>query len=127
MELLLRYDLPFVSVTLVYQGASRDIQNILVDTGSATTVISADIVADLGIAPEATDLLQTIQGVGGIEIVYERQIDALTIGDRTIHNFVIEVGGVDYGFDINGILGMDALKQIRAIIDLAEMKLKFSE
>lgn len=127
MDLLLKADLPFVSVTLVYQGASREIQNILLDTGSATTVISADIVADLGIEPEATDILQTIRGVGGIEIVYERQIDALTIGDHSIHNFVIEVGGVDYGFDINGILGMDALNQVKAIIDLAEMKLKFGE
>jgi len=127
MELLLKADLPFIAITLTYQGASREVQNILVDTGSATTVISADVVADLGITPEATDILQTIRGVGGIEIVYERRIDALTIGDHTIHDFVIEVGGVDYGFDMNGILGMDALKQIKAIINLAEMKLAFSE
>lgn len=127
MELLLKDNLPFLSVTLVYQGASLEINNILLDTGSATTVFSADIVARVGIVPEPGDVLQTIQGVGGIEIIYERQVNELLIGDRTIRNLVIEVGGMDYGFDINGILGMNVLKQMKAIINLAKMKLEFTE
>jgi len=41
-------------------------------------------------------------------------------------DFEIEVGGMDYGFAINGILGMDFLTRSKAIINLATMKLEFS-
>jgi hypothetical protein len=32
---------------------------------------------------------------------------------------------MDYGFDLNGILGMDALTQARAIINLRDMRVDF--
>lgn len=38
-------------------------------------------------------------------------------------DFTIEVGVMDYGFDINGILGMDFLIETGAIIDLARMEI----
>jgi hypothetical protein len=34
---------------IAYQGAILDIDNILVDTGSATTILAADIVASIQI------------------------------------------------------------------------------
>ncbi|WP_279232902.1 hypothetical protein [Haloimpatiens lingqiaonensis] len=34
---------------------------------------------------------------------------------------------MDYGFDINGIVGMDFLKEIGAVIDLKNMKIVRSE
>lgn len=127
MDLRIKNDLPFLGVTITYQGFSLTIQDILVDTGSTSTVFAADVVADLGIVPEAEDVLRTIQGVGGVEVVYERQINELKIENHSIRDLVIEVGGMDYGFAINGILGMDVLKQISAIINLAEMKIEFAE
>lgn len=38
-------------------------------------------------------------------------------------DLTIEVGVMDYGFDINGILGMDFLIETGAIIDLARMEI----
>ena len=31
---------------------------------------------------------------------------------------------MDYGFDINGIIGMDFLKEINAVIDLDKMEIQ---
>ncbi|GAB4398787.1 MAG: hypothetical protein OHK0052_21980 [Anaerolineales bacterium] len=40
--------------------------------------------------------------------------------------FEIEVGGMDYGFDMNGILGMDFLLGIGAILDLSQLQITFN-
>jgi len=38
------------------------------------------------------------------------------VGEHQLPKFEIEVGGMDYGFDIQGILGMDFLRQTRAVL-----------
>lgn len=127
MELRLKDDLPFLQVTITFRNSTLTIQDVLLDTGSASTIFAADVVARLGITPEADDILRTIQGVGGVKVVYERQIDKLAIENHSIRDLIIEVGGMDDGFAINGILGMNVLRNINAIINLAEMKIEFAE
>lgn len=39
-----------------------------------------------------------------------------------LDNFKIEVGVMDYGFEINGILGMDFMKVVGAVINLDKME-----
>ncbi len=124
MKLSLKYDLPFTTATIAYKRATLEIPDVLVDTGSASTVLAADIVAAVQITPIAEDVLHTIRGVGGSEVVFTRRIDYLKVGERSIADFEIEVGGMDYGFQINGILGMDFLTQIGAIINLQEMRIE---
>jgi len=50
-----------------------------------------------------SDVLYTIRGVGGTEAVFSRRIDRLQLGDREVVDFEVEIGGMDYGFEINGI------------------------
>lgn len=71
--------------------------------------------------------MHTIRGVGGVEVVYLGEVDHLIVGERSIANFEIEVGGMDYGFEINGILGMDFLMVSSAIINIRELRLDFCE
>lgn len=127
MDLQLRHSIPFVTIQLTYQGHTIDVSDVLVDTGSGATVISADIAIDIGISPQPSDNIRTIQGVGGIEVVYERQIDSVQIGQWRTDNLIVEISGMDYGFTINGILGMDVLLQSGALIDLRLLQLNFSE
>lgn len=127
MDLQLRYSIPFVTIQLTHQGQTIDVPDVLVDTGSGATVISADIAIAIGISPQPSDNIRTIQGVGGIEVVYERQIDSVQIGQWRIDNLIVEISGMDYGFAINGILGMDVLLQSGALIDLRLLQLNFSE
>jgi len=122
MKLLLKDNLPFVSVTVHYKGASVDISDILIDTGAGTTILSTDIVASLGIVPLPEDILHTIRGVGGMEVVFRRSLNSLQIGECKLPHFPVDIGGMDYGFAINGILGMDVL----TIINLQALTIEFS-
>jgi hypothetical protein len=125
MQLRLQDNLPFTTVTLHYRGQSIEIPNVLIDTGSATTILAADSVHKVQIVPEPADKLYTIRGVGGSEVVFSRKVDALELAERRLEQFEIEVGGMDYGFAINGILGMDFLILARAIINLHTLEIEF--
>lgn len=125
MQLTLRYNLPFTVVKVAYQGASIDISDVLIDTGSASTILAADIVAAINILPVPEDTLHTIRGVGGRELVFSRRVEHVQVGQCQLRDFEIEIGGMDYGYEINGILGMDFLTQGRALINLKEMRIDF--
>ncbi len=126
MQLKLRDDLPFIAMRMTYGGAQMELPDILVDTGSASTVLAADVVAQVGIVPEPQDVLHIIRGVGGTEVVFSRRVTGLEIQGHRCEQFEIEVGSLEYGFDINGILGMDFLMRTGAIIDLQRLELDFA-
>ncbi len=125
MNISIKGGLPFTTVAISYKGSKIDIPNVLIDTGSASTIFATDIVETIGIAPMEQEILYTIRGVGGVELVFMRKVDSLDIGNCRIQNFEIEIGGMDYGFDINGILGMDFLSHSGAAIDLRKLTILF--
>lgn len=127
MQLLLKDNLPYVTITVSYKGRMVEISDVLVDTGSASTILSADMLSDIGIQPSIDDVLHTIRGIGGVEVVFLREVDFLKLGEHSIRCFEIEVGGMDYGFNIHGILGMDFLTAAGSIINLHEMRMDFAE
>lgn len=127
MQLQLRDDLPFCDVVIGYRNKSITVSNVLVDTGSARTVFAADVLSDVGIMPEPDDVLEVIRGVGGSELVYTRSVNYLEIETRRVIPFLIEVGAMNYGFEINGILGMDFLRKAGAILDLNKLVIDFAE
>ncbi|MDM8517448.1 retropepsin-like aspartic protease [Desulfobacterales bacterium HSG16] len=122
----LKQNLPFTSITVGYQGNAIDIPHVLIDTGSGRTIFAADIVAQIGIVPLENDMIYTIRGVGGTEAVFVRCVDYLKIGKHRLTNFEIEIGGMDYGFEINGIVGMDFLLDAKAVIHLKKMIIEFN-
>ena len=125
MKLTLEHGLPFVTVSLLYRQAEIEVSHILVDTGSARTIFAADAVSSIGLIPEPEDRLLTVRGVGGAEVVFTRLVDRVQLGQRAIDQFEIEIGGMDYGFGINGILGMDFLTRTGAIINLHLLRIEF--
>ncbi len=125
MQFLLKYDLPFIEISAAWHGAAMDIPNVLIDTGSATTILSADMVDSIGIIPENHDKPHIIRGVGGSEVVYNRRVDFVKVGDYSLKDFEVEIGGMDYGFEINGILGVDFMKRAGALIDLRNLTIEF--
>lgn len=127
MRLELKRNLPFITVTIAYQGKVIEIPNVLIDTGSATSIFSADRLTDIDLIPAPEDILFTIRGVGGTEVVFARKVDYLKVGEKKLPDFQIEVGGMDYGFELFGILGMDFLTQSQSVIDLGKMEIGYSE
>lgn len=113
-----------VPMQLTNGGRSIVLQQVLVDTGSASTAASVDILHSIGLRPEPADVLHEIRGVGGTEIVLPKRVDEVQVGDFRIAGFQIEIGAMDYGFPIDGILGMDFLTQVGAVIDLGAMEIR---
>jgi len=123
IKLTLQGGLPFVPATIVHRGQQIRVENVLVDTGSGGTVFAADDLAEVGILPEPADELHRLSGIGGTEYVFSKTIDSLSVGRLSVDKFCIEVGALDYGFAIQGILGVDYLRAVGAVIDLEQLTL----
>ncbi len=123
MQFQLQHGLPFLSAQLAFRGQTLNFNNVLLDTGSAGTVFAADRLEKINLIAEPDDFIRRIRGVGGAEYVFSKRIDTLSIGDISVTDFEIEVGVMDYGFEMDGILGMDFLSNVGAIIDLAKLEI----
>ena len=67
-------------------------------------------------APE--DEVHEVFGVGGSELVFQKGVDTVIYGDLIVRDFSVEAGWLDYGIQLNGIIGLDFLLATRAVIDL---------
>ncbi len=47
----------------------------------------------------------------------------IELGVLVVRDADIDIGAMDYGFEIDGIVGIDFLVKARAVIDLAEMNI----
>lgn len=118
------YGIPFVSMTVVFRGRELKLEKVLLDTGSASTLLNADIVQEIGMVPEGNDVVDLIRGVGGVEYVYTKYLDSIIVDKALLNDFQVEIGNMDYGMEIDGILGFNFLKQAGAVINTGEMQLK---
>jgi predicted aspartyl protease len=125
-RLTLRGELAFVTATVTHTGATITVPDVLVDTGAASSVLNADIAADAGVFAGHEDRLRVLRGVGGREYVFVRRVNRFAIGIYGLDDFELEIGEMDYGFDLGGILGMDFLRASGAIIDLHNLTLVFA-
>jgi hypothetical protein len=65
--------------------------------------------------------------VSGTQYVFVRRIDRLAVGSHGIDEFRVEVGELDYGFELGGILGIDFLRAAGAVIELGALTLELRE
>lgn len=107
-----------------FAGGTLRLDDVVIDTGSAASVFPADLVRPLGIEPLPTSTLRRLLGVGGAEFVFSHPIDSLSVGALKLEDCEIQVGAMEYGFALNGLLGMDFLLAVRALIDLDQMELR---
>ncbi|MCC6500430.1 MAG: retropepsin-like domain-containing protein [Anaerolineales bacterium] len=126
MKIRIKNGLPYVSATLIHHSQRVTLKQVLLDTGSAGSIFSTDKVAEVGLTYEPEDLVHRIRGVGGSEFVFTKRVDLLRVGDLKIAGFEIEVGAMNYGFEMDGILGLDFLTQVGALIDLDRLELRLA-
>jgi hypothetical protein len=123
----LQNGLPFISARIAFQGNHLTLENVLLDTGSAGTIFSADRVGEIGIFIEPGDDISMVTGIGGHEYVFHKTIDSLIFGTVKTGLFEIEVGAMEYGQKMDGIVGLDVLMRLKAIIDFSRLELAFNK
>ena len=118
MRIRITFGLPFVTANVHIAGVTVDLDTVLLDTGSAGTILSADRLLELGITPAPDDPLTRIRGVGGAEWVFSKRVSSLVVGPLAASEFQVQVGALDYGMPLDGIIGVDFLLQVGAVVDL---------
>ncbi|MFZ3591355.1 retropepsin-like aspartic protease [Bacillus sp. DJP31] len=127
MKIAIQYGIPFVQLEVHFRGKKLILDKVLLDTGSAGTIFNANVVDEIGVVPEENDLVDTIRGVGGVEYVYVKRFNSILFRDICKEDFQVEIGNMDYGMDIDGILGFDFISVSNLIIDTEKMMVYASE
>ena len=92
MNIVFRQQLLYISLEITYNRKSKLIDDIVIDTGAAPSIISPDIVVDIGIASQIGDKLITMYGIGGAQYAYRKIIDNISFGDFTFNNYEMDFG-----------------------------------
>ncbi|WP_410513459.1 retropepsin-like aspartic protease [Paenibacillus sp. BR2-3] len=124
MQIEFTHGLLQTSMTIDYNGRSLTIDNLVIDTGAAHSLLSSDVVSEIGIKFENGDKLVRSFGIGGDEYTFQKRVDQIRIGDLIMEDIPIDFGifyeGINY---INGLIGLDILKSSNMIIDLYQMEM----
>ncbi|MDX5474159.1 MAG: retropepsin-like domain-containing protein [Bacillaceae bacterium] len=122
MKITYKYGLLLVDIELTFNGVSKVIKNMVVDTGAAKTLISQDVVEDINLHVDLHDKIVTYFGVGGKEHAFRKKIDKIAVGHFSVEN--VEIDFNDFGYDdINGLLGLDLLMELGLTLDLVQLEL----
>ena len=67
--------------------------------------------------------VRRIIGVGGKELVITKRIDAVMLGEMELCDVDVQIGAMSYGFPIQGIIGLNFLLRVGAVIDLERLEI----
>lgn len=123
-KIIIEDGLLLTDMEITFNGQLLSLQRVLVDTGSGSTVVSTDLAESIGIVAEENDMIYRISGVGGSEFVYSKMVDSVRIGNMQTDDFAFEFGAMNYGFNLEGIIGLDLLQRLKAIINIDELTLQ---
>ncbi|RIJ63469.1 hypothetical protein CW357_06945 [Rummeliibacillus sp. TYF005] len=125
-KLIIEDGLLLTDLKVIFRGKSLSLNRVLVDTGSGGTIISTDLAQSIDLIPEVDDTIYRISGVGGSEFVFSKMVDTIKIGEAEATDFPLEIGAMNYDFDLDGIVGLDLLKEMKANINLEKLTIEFS-
>jgi predicted aspartyl protease len=112
----------WVDIELEYNGNKYQIENCIVDTGSASTAIDIDFIE---FDYNQITQIKKLSGIGGIEEVMSQKVESLILGDIKINNLQIEFGNLQNSYGINGFIGTNILSQFQVNIDFSNQKINF--
>ncbi|MDF0728407.1 retropepsin-like aspartic protease [Cytobacillus sp. S13-E01] len=125
MKIKYKYGLLLVGISLTFKGKSIVIENMVVDTGAARTLISQHVVEEIGLGVDLEDRIVTYYGIGGKEHAFRKRVDKIQVGEFTVEEMELDFN--DFGYDdINGLLGLDLLMKSGYIIDLSQLQMNKS-
>ena len=121
MKITFRDGLLFTSLEVLFRGRKKTVENVVIDTGAARTVIAPDAVTDIGLRYGLGDRIVGAYGIGGQQYAYEKRVDGVRFGSFSVGSCNIDFGMIDPKGNINGLLGLDLLMEIGVVIDLKNL------
>ena len=124
MEVKYRGGLLFTSIGISFHGKSKIIDNVVIDTGAAESIISPDVVEDIGIFAGQEDNINSFYAAGGsLHNYFTKQVQEVSLGRIGLRDVQLDFGVIDPKGNINGLLGLDLLMKIGVIIDLKRLSI----
>ncbi|MCM3390085.1 aspartyl protease family protein [Ureibacillus chungkukjangi] len=120
-KLSINEGLLLTDMEIQYKGRNLHLTRVLIDTGSSSSIISSEIAEMIGIFPEAEDPIYRVYGIGGSEIVYSKILDSIHIGQMKAEQIEMEIGEMDYDFQLDGIIGLNLLMRMKALINIEKL------
>lgn len=109
------------SFIVTFRGKKLKIDDMIIDTGSSHTVISPDVLEEIGVTYENGDDIYEAYGIGGSVPIYTKVMDEIQIDKINIENIEIDVGVLPK--EHNGLLGLDILMNYNFIVDMDKLEL----
>ena len=109
------------SLIVTFRGKTLQIDDMIIDTGSSHTVISPDVLEEIGVTYENGDDIYEAYGIGGSVPFYTKVMDEIQIDKFNIKKIEIDVGVLPK--DHNGLLGLDILMTYNFIVDMDKLEL----
>ncbi|MGH4118036.1 retropepsin-like aspartic protease [Clostridium sp.] len=107
------------SVIIHYNGNTKTINNVVIDTGAVESILSSKVVHEIGIKVSSTDKNAVTRGAGGAKMrCFYKTIDEIEIGSVVFQDIKMDFGNIDPSGEINGLIGLDLLKSLHAVIDV---------
>ncbi|MBC8062155.1 MAG: retroviral-like aspartic protease family protein [Clostridiaceae bacterium] len=107
------------SVKITFNGNTTIIDNVVIDTGAVESILSSNVVKNIGIKINTTDKTAVTRGAGGSKMrFFYKIIDEIEIGATVFQNIKIDFGNIDPSGEINGLIGLDLLRSLHAVIDI---------
>ncbi|MCF8012148.1 MAG: retropepsin-like domain-containing protein [Clostridiales bacterium] len=90
---------------------------------AAQSILSLDAVEELGITVDSDDIIVICYGIGGKQYAVSKRVNGISFGPFKLGDRTIDLGPVDLDGKINGLLGMDMLMEVGAVIELKNLLL----
>ena len=127
MKIKIENGLPIATIEITHDKKTTVLENVLFDTGCATTIFDTDLLAEIGVELDIINgKSKRMYGVGGYsELCYEQYVKNVEIDGQRLDLFLLQLGMTKelYGFD--GILGIDFMLKTGVVIDFKDLTIKY--
>lgn len=118
-----KHGLIWINFKLKYEGIMVDIDNCILDTGSATTAIDIELV---NFDYHKPTTIKRLFGIGGgSQEVVAQKVDKVVIDKVELEEIEIEFGDIRADLGIKGFIGNDILSRFILTIDYVSKKIGF--
>ncbi len=109
----------YAAVEIYAEDKRVVIDDVIIDTGAAHTIILTDYLEELDIPLLDDDELVRTSGYGGEQYsAIRKKISCIKVGSISLENTLVDFGEIDPYQRVNGLVGLDFLKTSKVIIDL---------